>query len=129
MKDAVLGSTYDLSVVIVDVEKIQELNNQHRQKNMPTDILSFPLDSTPGSESGEIFINIEYTKKKAAEFEQTFKNYLGYLFIHGLLHLKGFAHGSTMESEEAKYCKAFGISHPWHATSKSASISAPTKSK
>ncbi len=125
MKNAVLGEQYELSVAIVSEKKIHELNLVHREKDSPTDILSFPLDE----QNGEIYLNLDYTKKKAREFGQTYENYLGYLFIHGLLHLNGFDHGSTMESEEAKYCKAFGISHPWLATSKSASISAPTKSK
>lgn len=105
MKDAVLGKEYDLSVVIVSKEKIQSLNKQYRNIDESTDILSFPLDK----ESGEIFINLEETKKMAPDFDREYENFLGFLFIHGLVHLKGYDHGSTMENIEMKYRKVFKI--------------------
>ncbi len=105
MKDAVLGKGYDLSVVIVNKEKIQELNKIHRDIDKPTDILSFPLSEN----SGEIYINIPLTKIEAKKFERKYENFLGFLFIHGLVHLKGFDHGSTMESIEIQFRKKFGI--------------------
>lgn len=100
-----MGKAYDLSVAIVSKEKIRKLNKQYRGKDEPTDILSFPLDPS----SGEIYINIDMTKKKAGEFGRTYENYLAFLFIHGLVHLKGYEHGGTMESIEAKYHRVFGV--------------------
>ena len=73
--------------------------------NKPTDILSFPLSDN----FGEMYINIEMTKLEAKKFERTYENFLGFLFIHGLVHLKGLDHGSTMESIEARFRKKFGI--------------------
>lgn len=105
MKDAILGKDYDLSVVIVNKEKIRELNKIHREIDKPTDILSFPLSKN----SGEIYINIPMTKIEAKKFERKYENFLGFLFIHGLVHLKGFDHGSTMESIEARFRKKFGV--------------------
>lgn len=105
MKDTVLGKEYDLSVVFVSKEKIQSLNKQYRNIDEPTDILSFPLDK----ESGEIFINIEETKRMAPDFDRPYENFLAFLFIHGLVHLKGYDHGSTMENIEMKYRKVFKI--------------------
>ena len=105
MKDAVLGKKYELSVVIVSRDKIKRLNFNHRGKNTPTDILSFPLSET----SGEIFLNLDEAKKEAKKFDRKFENFLGFLFIHGLVHLEGFEHGSRMEALERKYRAKFGI--------------------
>ena len=55
MKNAILGEQYELSVAIVSEKKIQELNLIHREKNSPTDILSFPLDE----QNGEIYLNLD----------------------------------------------------------------------
>src|SRR4051812_262018 len=86
MKDRVLGKDYELSFVIVDEKEIQTLNARYRSKNKPTDILSFPL-----SESiGEIFICPGESKLEAKKFDRDYENFIGFLFIHGLVHLKGF---------------------------------------
>ncbi len=105
MKDAVLGKDYELSLVIVGKKKIQELNKQYRNKDEPTDILSFPLSP----DLGEIYINPDMTKIEAKKFNRNYDNFIGFLFIHGLTHLKGMDHGSTMESIEAHFRKQFGI--------------------
>ncbi len=105
MKEAVLGNEYDLSVTIVDLEKIQELNTTYRKIHAPTDILSFPLSET----EGEIFINLEEAKKEAPKFNRKFDNFLAFLFIHGLVHLKGHDHSDAMEALEITYRKQFSI--------------------
>lgn len=105
MKEAVLGKDYELSVMFIDIEHMTALNLQYRKLNKPTDILSFPISDT----EGEIFINLEETKKEAVKFDREYENFLAFLFIHGLTHLKGFDHSSTMESEEEKIRKQFGI--------------------
>lgn len=105
MKDAILGKDYELSLVIVGKKKIKELNKQYRDKNEPTDILSFPISE----DLGEIYINPEMTKIEAKKFGRNYENFIGFLFIHGLTHLKGMDHGSTMESIEARFRKQFGI--------------------
>jgi probable rRNA maturation factor len=105
MKDAVLGKKYSLELNIVNEKTIQAINKETRGKNEPTDILSFPLSDT----EGEMYINIPCTKKEAKKFGRTYENFLAFLFIHGLVHLKGFDHGSTMERIEAKFRKKFGI--------------------
>jgi probable rRNA maturation factor len=105
MKDAVLGKEYELSVAIISRNKIRELNKRWRDRDCATDILSFPLSK----KSGEIYINPEETKKMAPEFDRTYANFIKFLFIHGLIHLKGYDHSSRMESIETKYRKQFGI--------------------
>lgn len=105
MKNAVLGESYELSLVVADEATMQELNRIHRTIDAPTDILSFPLDDS----HGEIFINIPLSKKMAPDFGRDYENFIGFLFIHGLVHLKGYDHGSTMERIEAKYRAEFEI--------------------
>lgn len=105
MKNAILGKEYDLSLVIVGPTKIKELNRAYRDIDKPTDILSFPLEK----DSGEIFICPSLSRIEAKKFDKPYENFLGFLFIHGLLHLKGMEHSSTMEAEEAKYCARFGL--------------------
>jgi probable rRNA maturation factor len=105
IKKAVLGSKYELSFVYISAQKIQELNKIYRKINKPTDILSFPLSKT----SGEIFICKTEVKKMMAEFGRTYNNFLAFLFIHGLVHLKGYDHGPKMEKMEQKFRRKFGV--------------------
>lgn len=105
IKEAILGKDYDLSLVIVSSKEMERLNIAYRNKEGSTDILSFPIDK----DSGEIFISLKETEEEAKKFERTFENFIQFLFIHGCTHLKGFTHGSRMESEERKYRKIFAI--------------------
>ncbi len=105
MKEAILGKKYELSVIIVSKKEIQKLNNEYREINKPTDILSFPLSDS----FGEMYINPEMTKLEAKKFDRDYENFFAFLFIHGLVHLKGFDHGSTMESIEVRFRKKFDI--------------------
>ena len=97
IKNAVLGKDYFLSLVFINQTKSRKINFTYRKKDKSTNVLSFPLDK----KCGEIFICPEIAKKEGLS--------VGFLFIHGLLHLKGMEHGSTMERAEEKLCKKFGI--------------------
>jgi len=105
IKNKLLGKKYELSLVFIGDKRSQNLNRIYRNKNKPTNVLSFELSKT----SGEIFINLSKTKKEALEIGENFKKRVCFLFIHGLLHLKGFSHGSRMERLEANYLKKFGF--------------------
>ncbi len=103
VSDRVLGPDYDLSLVFASNELSQKLNRAHKKKNQPTNVLSFPLDK----KSGEIFLNPSVAKREAGLLGETFKNRLVYLLIHGLLHLKGYRHGSRMDVKERVFSKIF----------------------
>ncbi|HJL55769.1 MAG: rRNA maturation RNase YbeY [Candidatus Pacebacteria bacterium] len=105
MKTAVLGKNYELSLVFIGSKKSQTLNKKYRKKDKPTNILSFPLSKT----TGEIFICPETAKKDAKKFNMKEREFIGYLFIHGLMHLKGLRHSSTMERAEKKVRLKFSI--------------------
>jgi probable rRNA maturation factor len=105
MKNAVLGKRYELSLVLTGNGLSKKLNSIYRGKNRPTNVLSFPLSK----KVGEIFIDLHLAKRESALHNQRVENYVGKLFIHGLLHLKGMAHGGRMEHEEEKLVKRFNI--------------------
>ncbi len=103
IKNAILGVRYDLSFTIVSESEIARLNQTYRGKSGPTDILSFSLSDT----TGEILIAPQSALKKATVFGETFSTYMRRLFIHGCLHLKGFAHSDTMEQLERRMIRRF----------------------
>jgi probable rRNA maturation factor len=105
MKKRILGDDYELSLVFASATKLRQLNKAFRNIDKTTDILSFPLSK----KSGEIFISLAETKRQAPDFDRDYKNFLGYLFIHGLVHLKGYEHGDAMEKVERKFCRLFKI--------------------
>lgn len=103
IKEAIVGTQADISLIIVGKTRMRTLNREYRNKDKTTNILSFPSDKN----SGDIFIDLARTKQEAKKYNHTPQKHLGYLFIHGLLHLKGLAHGSRMDSEEKKYMRKF----------------------
>lgn len=105
IKTHVLGPDYELDFRFIGKKRARTLNRTFRQKDYATDILSFPIDDS----MGEIYIHPDAAKKKAYEHGRDFQNYLIFLFIHGLFHLKGFDHGSRMENEEARVRALFKI--------------------
>ena len=105
MTEAVLGKDYECSLVIVSPRKSRALNKTYREKDNSTNILSFPLDE----EEGEIFLDLETSKKDAPSFDRIYVNFIGFLFIHALFHLKGYDHSPEMERQEKKICKMFNI--------------------
>jgi len=107
IKEAILGKRYELSLVFIGSKFSKKLNRIYRKKNQSTNILSFPLSNPPTGGSGEIFIDLEQSKKEFKKFDLTFPNFITFLFIHGLLHLKGMEHGSTMEQVERKFYQKF----------------------
>lgn len=105
MTEAVLGEEYECSLVIVSPKKSRELNLAHRGKDNSTNILSFPLSDN----EGEIFLDLAKARAEAPLFDRSYTNFVGFLFIHGLLHLKGLDHGVKMENAEKKIRTMFKI--------------------
>ena len=103
IKEKILGKEYVLTVVFCTPEESRLRNKEYRNKDYPTNILSFPLDET----TGEIYISLATARHDAKKFDMSYKKFLHLLVIHGVLHLKGHDHGSTMEELEDKYLKSF----------------------
>ncbi len=96
IKEKVLGQRYDLSLVLVSKREAQRINQKYRHKTYVPNTLAFPLTKT----SGEIVMCLPAIQSEYKKFDMSYKTYFIYLMIHSMLHLKGYAHGGTMERKE-----------------------------
>jgi len=106
-----LPDNAEISVTLTDNEGIRELNREYRGIDAPTDVLSFAFDEnnaedgidfvTPGEIHllGDIVISLEQAVLQAEEYGHAPERELGFLTVHGMLHLLGFDHN---EEEEAR---------------------------
>ena len=101
--EKILGKNFNLSLVFIGDQKAKNLNKKFLNKSYPTNVLAFPLSKT----AGEIFINLNRAGRDHLKYQQKLKNHIAYLFIHACLHLKGYEHGSTMDSKEIKLMEHF----------------------
>lgn len=112
-KIAAVLTSKQLELVITDNETIQALNQIHRGKDYPTDVLSFPLENTfEDMPLGSIVISEAFVKEKAKLYGHTTQDELSLLFIHGLLHLLGYDHEcdqGEMRAKEKELIKIFGL--------------------
>ena len=99
----------NMSVILIDDEKMHELNKEYRGVDRTTDVLSFALEDEGKFEGfrelGDIFVSIPKMKEQAKEFNHSEKRELAFLVCHGLLHLLGYDHTKSKEEEE----KQFGL--------------------
>lgn len=105
MKEVILKKNYDLSLVFVGETRGRTLNRIYRHRDTVPDVLSFPLER----KRGEIVISSKKAARESKYFNMSPRNFMGYLFIHGLLHLKGYRHGRTMKREEERLLKQFHL--------------------
>ena len=99
IKNDILGKDYSLSIANVDKKKSRELNKKYRNIDKATNVLSFSLTKN----SGELVLCPDIIKSETKKFGKTFEKLVGFLVIHGMLHLKGLEHSSTMDKLESKY--------------------------
>ena len=91
----------EISVTIVDDEKIHALNKKYRNVDRSTDVLSFPLgaegtydvnNDTGAQMLGDIVISIEHARKQAEMYGHSFEREIAFLTVHSMLHLLGYDH-------------------------------------
>ncbi|OGI63622.1 rRNA maturation RNase YbeY [Candidatus Nomurabacteria bacterium RIFCSPLOWO2_01_FULL_41_21] len=107
IKNDILGPKYSLSIAYVNEKTSRELNKKWRHKDCPTNVLSFSLSKN----SGELILAPSVIKKETKKFNKNFRDLLGFLVIHGMLHLKGMSHSSRMERAEQKNDKKYFGGH------------------
>ena len=100
----------ELSLSFVNNKTIQELNKQYRNKNKPTDVLSFSLNEGEFGNInpdilGDVVISVDTAKTDASKGSLSFKQEIDFLIIHGLLHLLGYNHENTTKEEVKKMQK------------------------
>lgn len=98
----------ELSVTFVDKEEIQQINRDYRNKDKVTDVISFALEEDePEIEGldiprvlGDIIICADVAKEQADEYGHSFERELGFLSLHGFLHLLGYDHMNEADEKE-----------------------------
>lgn len=104
----------EVSVTIVDDAEIQRLNEEFRNINCPTDVLSFPMgdddgfDVNPETDAcilGDIVISLEKAILQAEEYGHSLEREIGFLTTHSMLHLFGYDHVNDPEGEKTMISK------------------------
>lgn len=89
-----------MQIIFVDNEQIREINKTYRNLDKPTDVISFPNDDDKDDSLGDIFISIEQAKLQASDYGHTIPREIGFLAVHGYLHLLGYDHHTEAEEKE-----------------------------
>lgn len=106
----------EVVVTLVDDEQIHQLNRDYRGVDRPTDVLSFAMNEEGEGEMeifvdeeefdqfpnmlGDIIISIPRVHAQAEEYGHSFEREIGFLVVHGFLHLIGYDHGTPEEEKE-----------------------------
>ena len=110
LKDEKFPYSAEVSVTFVDNKKIHKLNLEHREKDKPTDVLSFPMwekeELADGSAFeghavmlGDIIISAEKAVQQAEEYGHSLERELAFLSVHSALHLLGYDHEVSAEDD------------------------------
>ncbi len=101
----------DASVVLTDDRTIKQLNARDRNKNKPTNVLTYEMPA-------EILLAFGTVRREAAQAQKSVADHLTHLLVHGALHLQGFDHhhagdARRMEGREAKLLAKLKVANPW----------------
>lgn len=115
------GRFFQVSIEIVDKTMSQELNKTYRNKDKPTNVLSFPLELPEFVKEdliGDLAICSEVVEQEAIEQNKVAINHWAHMTIHGTLHLLGYDHiqdedAEMMETLEIKLLNKLEISSPY----------------
>lgn len=113
----------EVSLVFTNDAAIREINAEWRDKDKPTNVLSFPAfplvpGGKPGPMLGDIVVARETVEREAVDLEKSFDEHLTHLLVHGFLHLFGYDHleteeAETMEALETRILASLGLSDPY----------------
>ena len=98
----------EISISFVDKKEIRRLNLEYRGIDKETDVLSFPVmerkewETAPIVPLGDIVICTDTAKEQAEGCGHSFERELGFLTVHGFLHLAGYDHMDTNEEEKMR---------------------------
>lgn len=98
--ESVAMSDADIRVLFCDRSRISELNAQFRDREGATDVLTFPEDGPSNTLSGDIAICEDEVEANASEFQIPVAEELCRVYVHALLHLAGYDHGTTHLGDE-----------------------------
>jgi probable rRNA maturation factor len=98
-------ATFPVTIRIVGVREGTRLNNSYRSKDRPTNVLSF--------DSGDIVLCHAVIAREARAQGKSVRAHYAHLVVHGVLHLRGHAHGKRMEQKEIRLLRRFGFRNPY----------------
>lgn len=105
----------EMSVTFMGNAAIQVINRDYRDKDQPTDVISFALEEETEEELpiifddempamprnlGDIMISVERAKEQASEYGHSYDRELGFLALHGFLHINGYDHMTPEDEKE-----------------------------
>lgn len=108
----------ELSIAVVDDPTIRKINNEYLAHDYETDVISFVLDETDDSLTGQLVVSTDTAREKANEFGTSLQQELMLYVAHGTLHLVGFddtddVSAAKMRQAEKRYLEQFSIPHRW----------------
>ncbi len=120
--DALDDERRQITIRVVDNDEIRALNREFRNKDNPTNVLSFPFEPIPGVEEdvlGDIVISAPVVLAEASEQDKSPEAHWAHMLIHGILHLGGYDHMTeieaiTMETREVQLLSALGFPNPYN---------------
>lgn len=121
--NAVTQQEFELTIRLVNIEESQQLNNQYRQKDKPTNVLSFPFEVPDGIELnllGDLVVCVQVVEQEAKEQGKILFDHWAHMIIHGCLHLLGYDHindidAEEMEALEIKILAELSINNPYES--------------
>lgn len=96
----------EFNIIIIDNERIKEINKEYRGINRETDVISFALEDTLDFVYedfrllGDIYISLDKVREQSVLYGHSFLRELAFLSVHGLLHLLGYDHMEKKDEEE-----------------------------
>ena len=122
------GEDTEVSVRLVDIEEMTDLNQTWRSKTGPTNVLSFPSDLPPELQLpllGDIVICAPVVVREAGEQDKSVESHWAHMVVHGVLHLCGYDHiaeqeAREMEALETRILTGLGFPAPYAQESQTA---------
>lgn len=116
----------EVSVTLTNDQNIQKLNNNFRQKDKPTNVLSFPQNDwstedwkdDPVLLLGDVVVSFQTIHKEAEEQSKSLEHHFTHMLVHSIVHLFGYDHetddeAEEMEALEIQILKQMGIKNPY----------------
>lgn len=115
--------TAELAIILINDEKMQEMNKKYRGIDRSTDVLSFAFEDNEKlryntRQLGEIYISIPRMKAQAQEYGHSEKRELAFLTVHGILHLLGYDHTLGAAEEKEMFAKQELVLNEFRETKK-----------
>ncbi|MGI6781989.1 MAG: rRNA maturation RNase YbeY [Acholeplasmataceae bacterium] len=89
----------NINIILTTDERIRNLNKEFRKIDSKTDVLSF-INDEDNKSNGDIFISLDTMKEQAKAYGHSKNREIGFLAVHGYLHLKGYDHQTSEEEQE-----------------------------